>query len=384
MAGIYIHIPFCKKACHYCNFHFSTSLHRKPDFLSALHNEIKASGRFHPYLNEQPIETLYLGGGTPSILSLAELESLFNLLRQKFTFSLNAEITLEANPDDINRDSLHGWKQLGINRLSIGTQSFFEDDLRWMNRAHNAGQAETAIEMAHSMGFDNLNVDLIFGTPTLSDENWLHNLEKASMLGINHLSCYALTVEENTALYHFVRKGKTLPPEEGHQARQFEMLQAWAKSRGWEHYEISNLCTTGHRSRHNSNYWTGKPYAGFGPSAHSFDGFFTRKMGISNNATYIHIWLDDMGVPYDLETLTEHQRLNEKTMTGIRMIEGIKLTENESMMSDTKLSEEQWNQMIKTKIKYTEKGFIEMLHDRIKLTEKGRLFADAIASEFFL
>jgi oxygen-independent coproporphyrinogen III oxidase len=384
MAGIYIHIPFCKKACHYCNFHFSTSLHRKADFLKALHAEIHAAAHYHPYLNAQPAETLYLGGGTPSLLTFSELESLFELLHEKFSFVKNSEITMEANPDDINPDALKSWKQLGINRLSIGTQSFFEDDLKWMNRAHNAVQAEEAIRLAHGMGFDNLNIDLIYGTPTLSDENWMRNLEKARTMGINHLSCYALTVEENTALQHFVKKGKTLPPEEGHQARQFEILQDWAERREWEHYEISNLCTPGHRSRHNSHYWTGKPYAGFGPSAHSFDGFFTRKMGIANNALYIKAWLENIGKPYDIESLTEHQRLNEKIMTGIRLIEGIELTEKERIISNTKLSEKQWNQMIKTKLKCEENGFIELLNNKIILTKKGRLFADAIASWFFL
>jgi oxygen-independent coproporphyrinogen III oxidase len=383
MAGIYIHIPFCKKACHYCNFHFSTSLHRKSEFLKALHTEINTADRNHPYLNEQPIETLYLGGGTPSLLTISELAELLHAIQHAFRLESYAEITLEANPDDIDPARLKDWKQLGINRLSIGTQSFFDEDLKWMNRAHNAKQAEGAIAYAHQQGFDNLNIDLIYGTPTLSDENWLANLEKAKKSGINHLSCYALTVEENTALHHFIRKGKTTPPGESHQVRQFELLQQWAQTQHWDHYEISNLCVPGHRSRHNSNYWTGKPYAGFGPSAHSFDGQMTRMMGVANNALYINAWLSNKGEPYDKEILNETQRLNEKIMTGLRLSEGIEINTEESMLENIQVPEKKWKQILQ-EIKAREAaGHLKMQEGTPILTPSGRLFADGIAAALF-
>lgn len=384
MAGIYIHIPFCKKACHYCNFHFSTSLHRKPALLQALHKEIEAAKHFHPYLNDQPIETLYLGGGTPSLLTIQELAALLAALQNTFQLESTAEITLEANPDDIEPTRLQDWRRLGINRLSIGTQSFFDEDLKWMNRAHNAMQAILAIEYAHQEGFDNLNIDLIFGTPTLSDKNWISNLEKASALGIDHLSCYALTVEEKTALHYFIKKGKTSGPEESGQVQHFELLQQWAESKHWDHYEISNLCKPQHRSRHNSNYWKGKPYVGFGPSAHSFDGETKRMIGVPNNALYIMAWLETLGEPYEIETLSETQRLNEKIMTGLRLSEGIAFDKQSKMIVDTVISEKKWRPLIKQIMVRETNGHILLQNNRMTLSQTGRLFADAISAELFL
>lgn len=383
MAGIYIHIPFCRKACHYCNFHFSTSLHRKPELLQALQVEI---GSFQPpsHLSDKdPVETVYLGGGTPSLLTLAELEGILNGIRNRFSVSQHAEITLEANPDDISAPLLEGWKDLGINRLSIGIQSFREEDLVWMNRAHNAAQAFGCIELAAAAGFDNLNIDLIFGTPTLPDEAWQQNLAQAKNLGITHLSCYALTVEENTALHHFIKKGKVpLPPEEK-QARQFEMLMDWAEISGWEHYEISNLCQPGHRSRHNSNYWTGIPYFGFGPAAHSFNGQNTRWMGVANNARYIDAWLKQEGNAYETEVLTTVQMLNERLMTGLRRSEGVITDPASGIVAGISLTPPQQKAFHITLEGFVRDGLCKFDNGLLTLTQKGRLYADHVAAGLF-
>jgi len=385
MSGIYIHIPFCRKACHYCNFHFSTSLHRKAELLDALKMEI---GRFtmpaNLPINQTKAETIYFGGGTPSILTAGELEVLLEELHRKFTLAEGAEITLEANPDDITPEKLNAWKKMGINRLSIGIQSFREEDLVWMNRAHNSMQAYRCIELANAAGFDNLNIDLIFGTPTLPDAAWLANLEQAKNMGITHLSCYALTVEENTALHHFIKKGKVpLPPEEK-QARQFEMLLDWAGKAGWEHYEISNLCKPGHRSRHNSSYWTGRPYFGFGPSAHSFDGEKTRWMSIANNALYINAWMNQTGEPYHWEHLTNVQSLNEKIMTGLRRSEGIEADFVTGMVERIQLTPPQQKAFFGQLHAFLAEGLCIDKEKRITLSAKGKLYADHVAAGLFL
>lgn len=384
MAGIYIHIPFCRKACHYCNFHFSTSLHRKADFLEALHKEIAYDSLFAKTQEINEIETLYIGGGTPSLLTQPELRHLIEKINKHYKLKKKAEITLEANPDDITAENLIGWKQSGINRLSIGIQSFRSNDLLWMNRAHNEKQAHTSIELADNAGFNNLNIDLIYGTPTLPDEAWLDNLEKTRELGITHLSCYALTVEENTALFHFIKKGKVPPPPEERQVRQFEMLTDWALANGWEHYEISNLCQPGYRSRHNSNYWNGSPYRGFGPSAHSFDGKNIRFMGIANNRKYIEAWLEKKGSAYETEVLNEKERLNEKIMTGLRRMEGISINQEKMLVANHILTENNWNHFIETVHKFDHEGYLKQNNNKITLTGKGMLYADYIASELFI
>lgn len=253
-----------------------------------------------------------------------------------------------------------------------------------MNRAHNEQQAFRCLEMAAAKGFDNLNIDLIYGTPTLDDRAWLKNLETAHQSGVNHLSCYALTVEENTALHHFVQKGKVLPPTEEKQAAHFEMLMDWAFEKGWDHYEISNLCRPGHPSRHNSNYWSGKPYMGFGPSAHSFDGNLTRWNGIANNAMYIKDWLGGTETPYLSEKLTPAQRFNEKIMTGLRKKEGISFSPVSGSVLGISLSEKELQGFLKTMDSFLSQGLLVKEKDNICLTRKGKLFADHIAASFFL
>ncbi len=283
MAGIYLHIPFCRQACHYCNFHFSTSLKGKNDFVGALLKEMRLR---KDYIGGEPVETIYFGGGTPSLLEAGELEAIMEGLRMHFVIDPGAEITLEANPDDIEGIRLEAWRVAGINRLSIGIQSFFEADLQWMNRAHNAVQAGECIRMAQEEGFRNISIDLIYGGPTLPDSHWMENVDRAIALQIPHLSCYALTVEPRTALDKMIQQHKKQDVSPDDQARQLLLLMDWMKQSGYEHYEISNFALPGHRSRHNSAYWQGKTYLGLGPSAHSYNGV-SREWNVANNALYI-------------------------------------------------------------------------------------------------
>ncbi|HEY8387812.1 MAG TPA: radical SAM family heme chaperone HemW [Parasegetibacter sp.] len=373
MAGIYLHIPFCRQACHYCNFHFSTSLHLQNEFIEALLKEV---GLRASYLENQPVSSIYFGGGTPSILDAAAISTIMNTLRQHFRIDTGAEITLETNPDDINTDKLSAWKESGINRLSIGTQSFFDEDLEWMNRAHSAQQALDCIDLARGMGIDNISIDLIYGGPTLSDKKWLQNMETAMNSGITHLSCYALTVEPQTALDHMIRKNKKEPVDPEKQARQFLMLIDKAAENGWEHYEISNFAKPEFRSRHNSSYWKGEHYLGLGPSAHSFNGH-SRQWNIANNALYIKSTLTGT-VPSEAEELTETNRLNEYIMTSLRTIEGISLRHLSSEFGDN-ISEE-----VKRKAgKSIGVGHITIINDSLVLTREGKLFADGIAADLF-
>lgn len=335
-------------------------------------------------LQTAPVETLYFGGGTPSLLTAKDLSGVMDAIQSRFTFAARPEITLEANPDDISPESLETWKSLGINRLSIGIQSFRQQELKWMNRAHNEKQAFACLEIAAARGFDNLNIDLIYGTPTLDDCAWLQNLNHASQSGVSHLSCYALTVEENTALHHFVKKGKVPPPPEERQVRQFEILMDWAKSHGWDHYEISNLCQPGHQSLHNSNYWSGKPYFGFGPSAHSFDGNLTRWNGIANNAIYIKEWLEGTGDIYQTEELLPRQRFNERIMTGLRKNTGISFSVQLMEVEGFLLTPKEFRAFMHTVENFKSRGQISFEGGNLCLTRQGKLFADHIASALFI
>ncbi len=372
MAGIYIHIPFCKKACHYCNFHFSTSTDLKNGFLSALLNEIRLQTY---YLNGQRIDSVYFGGGTPSLLSIEECQQIFSVLRHQFEISSTAEITLEANPDDIDGSKLAGWKELGINRLSIGVQSFQEKELLWMNRAHNSTQALQSIELAKTF-FENLTIDLIYGVPGLLDKEWEENVQKLINLKIPHLSCYALTVEPKTALQKMIALQKLSDINSDDQARQFLLLVDWMEKAGYEHYEISNFALPGKRSAHNSSYWKGEHYLGLGPSAHSFNGR-SRQWNIANNALYIQA-LQKSELQFELEILTRNQQHNEYVMTALRTMEGIDmewLTE--------KFGTEARDILLKKLVEPVQKGLIEPVTGHIRLTKQGRLFADGLAADFF-
>lgn len=372
MAGIYLHIPFCRQACHYCNFHFSTSLKLKNEFVEALLKEIHLQST---YLPSEPVNTIYFGGGTPSLLTIEELTSILQTLRQTFSVAADAEITLEANPDDIVEEKLKNWKQAGINRLSIGVQSFFEEDLRWMNRAHSAKQAIDNLQLARKY-FDNITIDLIYGTPTLPDDKWQHNVQQAIDLGITHLSCYALTVEPGTALAHMINKHKTLDVNTEDQARQFLLLMDWMQAAGYEHYEISNFALPGMRSRHNSSYWQGASYLGLGPSAHSFNGK-SRQWNIANNALYIKSLKEDK-VPFEIENLTDTQQLNEYIMTSLRTMEGLNI---EYVVN--RFGEKAAGKLQQEARQFIETGKIQLQNGHLQLTKEGKLFADGIAVELF-
>jgi oxygen-independent coproporphyrinogen-3 oxidase len=373
MAGIYVHIPFCKKACHYCNFHFSVSTKTKNDLIAALLKEIVLRQN---YLEQEPLETIYFGGGTPSLLSRADIDMILQQLGSVHTILPGAEISLEANPDDITADKLDAWKAAGINRLSIGIQSFFETDLQWMNRAHTALQARACISSAQEAGFRNLSIDLIYGTPGLTDENWKENVETALALGIPHLSCYALTVEPDTALQKMITRQMKQPVDPEKQAHQFVSLMQWLGKEGYEHYEISNFAKPGHRSRHNSSYWEGKKYLGLGPSAHSFNGI-SRQWNIASNSLYIQSLQTDQ-LPFEMETLTAVQHLNEYIMTSLRTLEGLDLERVKSHFGEAAAS-----QLQKNSNRFIASG--KLLHHahRLQLTQEGKLFADGIAADLF-
>lgn len=326
------------------------------------------------YINET-VHTIYFGGGTPSLLRIEDLKLLINNLHALFSIADDAEITLEANPDDITEEKLLGWKSAGINRLSIGVQSFFEEDLQWMNRAHSAQQALQSIQLAQQNGFDNITIDLIYGTPTLTDEKWKQNIETAFSLNVPHLSCYALTVEPKTALDKMISLGKKEDIDADKQSRHFQLLMQWTEDAGYEHYEISNFAKPGHRSKHNSSYWQGKHYLGLGPSAHSFKGN-SRQWNVANNALYIKS-IEQNIVPFEEEQLTSTQRLNEYIMTSLRTAEGLSL----------KSIKEKWNEAEQEIVALSKKFICRQLmvenDDRLILTQKGKLFADGIAADLF-
>lgn len=373
MAGIYVHIPFCRQACHYCNFHFSTSMKLKNGFLEALLKEIALQSNF---LKGEVVQTIYFGGGTPSLLSAAELSLLLQSIKKNFPVDAHAEITLETNPDDINTEKLKSWRERGVNRLSIGIQSFFEADLQWMNRAHTAVQAEKCIEDAQEAGFDNLTIDLIFGTPTLSDKNWYTNVRKAISYNIPHLSCYALTVESKTPLEYMINRKATEAVNQDDQARQFLLLMEWLNEAGYEQYEISNYSLPGKRSRHNSSYWQGERYLGLGPSAHSFNGM-SRQWNIANNALYIQSIQKGI-IPCEIELLTSVQKLNERIMTSLRTTEGLQLNSR-----DTLFDEKVIQRLREKSLTYQERYLLKEHTNGFMLTDQGKLFADGIASGLF-
>lgn len=368
MAGIYIHIPFCKQACNYCNFHFSTSLRYKNELIAALLKEMELR---QEYLLTETIETIYIGGGTPSLSGREEMESILKKINSLGSVSPNAEITLEANPDDINKEKLKDWKETGINRLSIGVQSFFEEDLRWMNRAHTAQLAINNLQLAFQY-FDNITIDLIYGTPGLTNEKWKQNVDKAIAFKIPHLSCYALTVEPKTPLDKMIRQHKSPDINPDRQSEQFLLLMHWLAEAGYEHYEISNFARPGFRSRHNSSYWQGKKYFGFGPSAHSFDRN-TRWWNVANNNQYIES-INNGIIPFEKEELTAVQKVNEYIMISLRTMEGLDLT---------KVSEAMKGELQARSKKYIEKGLMKMENNYLKLTKEGKLLADGIASDLF-
>ena len=373
MAGIYIHIPFCKQACNYCDFHFSTSLKMKSSFVAALLMEIELR---KSVFENQSIESIYLGGGTPSLLNASELTLIFEKLASSFSISPDAEITLEANPDDLTFEKIQELKTSPVNRLSIGIQSFRDADLKFMNRAHTSSEALSSINMCKEAGFTNLTIDLIYGTPGMDENAWLENLQIAFKLNIPHISSYALTVEEKTALHYQILANKTPELDEQQSALQFEILMAEMKNNGYEQYEISNFCKPNSYSRHNSSYWKKDNYLGLGPSAHSFLGD-KRLWNVSNNGKYIKS-LEKGILPLQEECLTVRDRYNEYVMTSLRTKWGCSL-----QVIETDFSLEFAN-YFKEEIKsYVVQGYVNLEMEVYYLTESGKLLADRIASDLF-
>ncbi len=370
MVGLYFHIPFCHRACTYCDFHFSTSLRTKEPVLAAMRKELRdRMGE----LAGAPLATIYFGGGTPSLLSPQELGLLLDDVRSVAAVEQNAEVTVEANPDDVTAAAIEAWRSIGITRVSLGIQSFREERLRWMNRSHNAAQSQRAIELVAKAGLDSWTIDLIYGLPGMNMAEWDEQLSIALQHGMPHLSAYCLTVEKRTALHKQVATGRVRLPDDGQQAAQFEHLMARMEGAGLVQYEISNFGREGHFAKHNTSYWKGVPYLGIGPSAHSFNGR-ERRWNVANNLRYAG-GVEQGTVYWEEETLTENQRINERVLTGLRTMWGVELAALGNWFHKTNEAVIQH---------YLALDELEMRDGRLILTPKGRNFADRIASDLFL
>tara|TARA_R100000406_G_scaffold77829_1_gene58548 strand:- start:462 stop:1592 length:1131 start_codon:yes stop_codon:yes gene_type:complete len=372
VSGIYLHIPFCKQACHYCDFHFSTSLKNKQRVVDAICKELVL--RKDELTDE--VKTIYFGGGTPSLLSEEELSKIFKTIAENFIVSKEAEITLEANPDDLSEEKLLQLSKSTINRLSIGVQSFFEEDLKLMNRAHNAGEAWESIQLSKQY-FSNISIDLIYGIPKMTNQRWLQNLEKAFDLEVPHISCYALTVEPKTALKTFIKKGIVPPVEDEVAQEHHQILVSETEKRGFVNYEFSNFGEPSFESQNNLAYWQGKPYLGVGPSAHSYNGR-TRSWNVANNSKYLKA-LDESSLPIERETLTKNDRYNEYVMTRLRTMWGIQLEEVEKLFGKKHLE-----YLLMQAQLHIKNNFLIMENNTLKVTKKGKFLSDGIASDLFL
>lgn len=373
LAGLYIHIPYCRKACTYCNFHFSTSFKNVDHLIHAMSLEL--AQRAHELTN-QSVETIYFGGGTPSVLSETQLSAIIRAIQTNYNVNELLEFTLEANPEDINSENLEFWRKLGVNRLSIGLQSLNDLELQKMNRMHTANQSKLAVERALKSGFDKITIDLIYGTPWKSDQEFEAELEWALNSGINHLSAYALTIEPKTLLSHLVNKEEITPSSDEKVESQFFILQNKIKEFGWDAYEISNYCKPNHQAIHNSNYWEGKDYLGIGPAAHSYNGN-QRRWNIANNALYISSI--ENAIPYfELEDLSAENQANEYIMTQLRTKKGIDISY---------ILKSYPNWQLNNKIKMEElilNGYATMNSGNFKLTDSGKLISDYIISELMI
>ena len=372
MSGIYIHIPFCKQACHYCDFHFSTSMKKKEEMVLALAKEIHLR---KDESSEETIETIYFGGGTPSVLTSAEINFLIDAVYQNYKVVEKPEITLEANPDDLSEERILELSKSKINRLSIGIQSFFEDDLKMMNRAHNSAEAKRCLEFA-TQYFDNISLDLIYGIPGMSNEKWKQNIETALSFGIPHISSYALTVEPKTALNKLIQTGKITAPNDEAAQEHFAILVETLESKGFVHYELSNFAKENYFSKNNSAYWLGKKYIGIGPSAHSYNGI-ARSWNVANNPIYLKSIQEDK-LPNETEILSVTDRYNEYIMTGLRTIWGVSFDRVEK-----EFGVEYLNYLNKQTKKYLDDDLLFIEIDILKPTKKGKFLTDGIASDLF-
>jgi oxygen-independent coproporphyrinogen-3 oxidase len=370
MSGLYIHIPFCRQACIYCNFHFKTGTSQVDALVDAICREIEV----RKSECTEPVETIYFGGGTPSFVPAEAIDRIIKTIHKYYPIEKITELTLEANPDDINETQLLAWKAAGVTRLSIGVQSFYDSDLKWMNRAHNGQEAETCIKLAIDNGFE-VSIDLIFGLPESKEEQWRFNLIKANALGVHHLSCYGLTLEENTAWKKLIERGKYAPANDQLTATHFEWTMEFLSRYGWQHYEISNYCQPGFMAKHNTSYWQQKPYLGFGPSAHSFNGT-ERQWNVADNAAYTDA-IEKGTLPAEKEVLTKENKINEYIMTGMRTKWGIDLLALAKMGGRNAAFNEQLEKHLNNKM-------VEQEGQVIRLTNKGKVYADAIASDFFV
>ena len=373
MSGIYIHIPFCKQACHYCDFHFSTSTKKKEDMVLALAKEMEL--RKDEFQNEV-VETIYFGGGTPSVLSIDNIRFLIHSVYQNYDVIENPEITLEANPDDLDGETILQFANSPINRLSIGIQSFFEDDLQLMNRAHNSEEAKKCLAFA-TQYFDNISIDLIYGMPNMSNEKWLQNIETAISYNIPHISSYALTVEPKTALHKMIKTGTISSLDDDLVKQHFHILIDKLHENGFVHYELSNFGKPNYFSKNNTAYWLGKKYIGIGPSAHSFNGE-SRSWNVSNNSLYLKAIAENK-LPSESEILSKTDQYNEYIMTGLRTIWGVSLVKIETEFGSNYL--DYLNQQAE---KYISDNLLKVENNILKTTKKGKFLCDGIASDLFL
>jgi oxygen-independent coproporphyrinogen III oxidase len=374
MSALYIHIPFCKQACHYCDFHFSTKTENRLPMVQAIIKEIELQQH---YLKSTNLTSIYFGGGTPSLLSERELQLIFESISKYFSWNLDTEITLEANPDDMTLEKIQIFKKNHINRLSIGIQSFDEAHLKYLNRSHSALEAEKCVRNAQNAGIENISVDLIYAIPAIDHEIWRNDLEKVCELGVSHISAYCLTIEPQTAFDSWLKKGKIKPIDDDFAAEQFEILLEQTQKSGFLQYEICSFCKDDKYSRHNSNYWKKGDYLGVGASAHSYNGT-TRQYNISNNQKYIQKILENE-IPCEIETLTWKNQVNEYIFTSLRTIWGCNL---EFLQQFSEINFENEHQSI---IKNYEKhGFLYQDAHILHLTQKGKLIADKISEDLFL
>ncbi|MGD1891766.1 MAG: radical SAM family heme chaperone HemW [Cyclobacteriaceae bacterium] len=374
MAGIYLHIPFCKQACYYCDFHFSINQQRKADMVQAIAQELKIQT---DYLEDLPVDSIYFGGGTPSLLTEEELQLLLYTINQYYAVTSASEITLEANPDDLSPQKLKMLKAAGINRLSIGIQSFYEPHLRYLNRAHSADEAKVCVKRAQEAGFDNLSIDLIYAIPHPDHSVWQADLAMATKLNPRHISSYCLTIEEKTVFGRWLRHQKIPPVDETFAAEQFEQLVNSLATAGYEQYEVSNFCQPQGESRHNSNYWKNVSYLGVGPGAHSFDRD-SRQYNIANNTKYLKS-LAELRIPYEREVLSRADRINEHIMTGVRTKWGCDLTYLQRALGYDLMGEQR--DYIERLIA-DQKATLEGQH--LVLTRAGKFLTDGIAADFFV
>jgi oxygen-independent coproporphyrinogen-3 oxidase len=369
--SLYLHIPFCKQACSYCDFHFSTSLQQKPAMIDAMCREIVLQ---KDYLPDRTLQSIYFGGGTPSLLEIKDLEQIFQTISQYFSIDKNAEITLEANPDDLTAQKLADLKSVGINRLSIGIQSFEDKHLKLMNRTHTGEEAKNCVEKARKYGFESLSIDLIYGIPAENNEIWHNDIAMALALDIAHISSYALTIEAKTALYAWTKTKKFSPATDDFTVKQYEILIETLLKNGYEHYEISNFAKPNLYAKHNSNYWKKGHYLGIGASAHSYNGT-TRQYNIANNALYNKA-LAKNEIPCEIEYLTTENHINEYILVNLRTMWGC----------DSKFLAQKYNYQFPKKLaeNYLKNGFLTEENGIFRLTQKGKLIADKISSDFFV